>query len=219
MIGRSVSHYFVESEIGAGGMGVVYRATDLRLGRTVALKFLPPDLTRSADAKERFIREAQSASSLDHPNICTIYAFDETEDHQLFFAMAFYEGETLKARLGRGPLPIAEACEIAMQIARGLGSAHQRGIVHRDIKPANVMITPVGQVKILDFGLAKLANDRTLTREGTTVGSPAYMSPEQVRGERVDRRTDVWSLGARSEERRVGKECRSRSWPYRSKKQ
>src|SRR3989442_895615 len=150
-------------------MGVVYKATDLRLGRSVALKFLPPDLTRPAEAKQRFIREAQSASSLDHPNICTIYEFDETDDRQLFFAMAYYEGETLRDRLERGNVTVEEALDFAIQVCRGLGKAHQKGIIHRDIKPANLMITGDGVVKILDFGLAKLGGDRTLTREGSTV--------------------------------------------------
>src|SRR5436190_7539754 len=177
-------------------MGVVYKATDLRLGRSVALKFLPPDLTRADEAKERFIREAQSASSLDHTNICTIYEFDETEDRQLFFAMAYYDGETLRARLARRSMNVAEALDVATQVCRGLGKAHQKGIIHRDIKPANLMLTGDGVVKILDFGLAKLGGDRTLTREGSTVGSPPYMSPEQVSGRTLDQRTDIWSLGA-----------------------
>ena len=204
MIGRTVSHYRIESQIGAGGMGVVYRATDLRLGRTVALNFLPPELTRATDAKERFIREAKSASSLDHPNICTIYDFEEADDH-LFLAMACYEGETLKTRLTRGPLPQAGAIDIANQIARGLAKAHQRGIVHRDIKPANIMVTAERQIKILDFGLAKLAGDQTLTRAGMVVGSPPYMSPEQVRGDEIDQRTDIWSLGVVLYEMLAGK--------------
>jgi serine/threonine protein kinase/tetratricopeptide (TPR) repeat protein len=195
MIGRTVSHYSIESELGAGGMGVVYKAKDVRLGRTVALKFLPPELTRDPHAKERFIREAKSASSLDHPNICTIYDFDETDDHQLFFAMPCYAGETLQAKLVRGRLPISKAVEIATQIAGGLSRAHQMGIIHRDIKPANIMMTADGQIKILDFGLAKLVGDQTLTKAGSAVGSPPYMSPEQIRGEEVDHRTDIWSLG------------------------
>ncbi|MEK6373808.1 MAG: serine/threonine-protein kinase [Acidobacteriota bacterium] len=195
MIGQTVSHYRIESKLGAGGMGVVYKAIDLRLGRTVALKFLPPDVTRAAEAKQRFIREAQSASSLDHPNICTIYEFDETADGQLFFAMAYYEGDTLRRRLERGELTMDEAVEVAIQVCRGLGKAHQKGIIHRDIKPANLMFSSDGVVKIVDFGLAKLGGDRTLTREGSTVGSPPYMSPEQVAGRPLDHRTDIWSLG------------------------
>jgi len=149
MIGRTISHYSIESQLGAGGMGVVYKAKDLRLGRTVALKFLPPELTCAPDAKERFVREAKSASSLDHPNICTIYDFDETDDHQLFFAMPYYQGETLKSKLARGPLPISEAVEIATQIAGGLTRAHQMGIIHRDIKPANIMMTAGSKFLIL----------------------------------------------------------------------
>ncbi|HEX9130046.1 MAG TPA: protein kinase [Gemmatimonadaceae bacterium] len=195
MIGRIISRYRVDAEIGAGGMGVVFRGTDLRLGRTVALKFLAPDLTRDEDAKQRFLREAQAASSLDHPNICTIYGFEETDDGRLCLVMAHYAGETLKTKLGRGAIPLSEAVGIAAQIARGLGKAHQRGIIHRDIKPANVMITDDGEVKILDFGLAKLAGDHSLTKQGSVVGSPQYMSPEQISGEVVDHRADIWSLG------------------------
>jgi serine/threonine protein kinase len=158
VIGRTISHYRIDSELGAGGMGVVYKATDLRLGRSVALKFLPPDVTRSAEAKQRFIREAQSASSLDHSNICTIYEFDETDDHQLFFAMAYYDGQTLSAKLESGAMTVEQALDVAIQVCRGLGKAHQKGIIHRDIKPANLMITNDGVVKILDFGLAKLGD-------------------------------------------------------------
>ena len=176
-------------------MGVVYRAEDTKLRRHVALKFLPPELTQDADAKERFIQEAQAASALDHPNICTIHEIDETKDGQLFIVMACYEGETLKQRIERGPLAFEEAIEIALQVARGLGRAHEAGIVHRDVKPANIMVTERGDVKIVDFGLAKLAGQARLTKTGTTTGTAGYMSPEQARGEEVDRRTDIWSLG------------------------
>lgn len=195
MIGTTVSHYRILEEIGAGGMGVVYKATDLRLGRTVALKFLPPGITRTSEAKERFSREARAASTLDHPNVCTIYEIDETDDHRIFFAMAFYAGETLRQRIERGPLPLGEAVRIVREVGSGLARAHRAGIVHRDIKPANVMLTGDSEVKILDFGLAKLAEDRTLTRAGAVMGSPPYMSPEQVRGDTLDHRTDIWSLG------------------------
>ena len=195
MIGRIVSHYRIVEKIGKGGMGVVYRAEDTKLGRPVALKFLPPELTRDSQAKTRFIQEARAASALDHPNICNIHEIDETEEGAIFIAMACYEGESLEDRIARGPLEIGEAVDIAAQIARGLAKAHERGIVHRDIKPANILITEDGLVKIVDFGLAKLAGAK-LTRTGTVVGTARYMSPEQVRGEPVDSRTDVWSLGA-----------------------
>ncbi|MDH3732423.1 MAG: serine/threonine protein kinase, partial [Gemmatimonadota bacterium] len=166
MIGTTVGHYRIVEELGGGGMGVVYRAEDTHLGRDVALKFLPPELTRDAEARERFTLEARAASALDHANICTIHDIDETDDGQLFIAMAFYDGETLKARLGRGPLEIDEAIDIARQIASGLERAHESGIVHRDIKPANVMITRHGEARIVDFGIAKLAGAARLTRTG-----------------------------------------------------
>jgi serine/threonine-protein kinase len=162
-------------------MGVVYKAEDLRLGRLVALKFLPPWLSRDAAAKARFVQEARTASALDHPSICTIYDIDETADGRVFLAMAFYDGETLKARLTRGALPLADALRIAAGIAEGLARAHEHGIIHRDIKPANLMITSQGMVKILDFGVAKLADSPALTATGVSVGTPAYMSPESRR--------------------------------------
>jgi len=195
MIGRTVSHYKIIEKLGEGGMGVVYRAEDTKLGRVVALKFLPPELTRDSDAKGRFMQEARAASALDHPNICTIYSIDETSDGRLFISMAFYEGETLKRRIARGPLAIDEAVRIAAQIGEGLSKAHAAGIVHRDIKSANVMLTSDGLAKILDFGLAKLSGRTQQTKVGTTLGTIAYMSPEQARGAAVDHRTDIWSLG------------------------
>lgn len=196
MVGKVISHYRVLEELGGGGMGVVYKAEDTKLKRTVALKFLPPDLTRDPEAKRRFVQEAQAASALDHPNICTIHEIDETDDGQLFMSMACYEGETLKEKIEGGPLQLQEAVDITRQVAQGLAKAHSRGIVHRDIKPANIFITDDGQVKILDFGLAKLAGETRITETGTTAGTVAYMSPEQGRGEDVDHRTDIWSLGA-----------------------
>jgi hypothetical protein len=195
MVGQTVSHYRIVELLGGGGMGVVYKAIDLRLNRAVALKFLAPELTRDAEANERFRHEAQSASALDHGNICTIHEIDETPDHRLFLAMAFYDGETLKKRIERGPLPVDGALDVAIQIAQGLSRAHQTSLVHRDVKPANVMITAEGLVKIVDFGLAKLSGDAGMTRTGTTLGTIAYMSPEQARGGQVDARTDVWALG------------------------
>jgi serine/threonine protein kinase/tetratricopeptide (TPR) repeat protein len=195
MVGKTVSHYRVLEKIGGGGMGVVYRAEDTRLKRTVALKFLPPELSRDAEAKERFIQEAQAASALQHTNICVVYDVDETPEGQMFISMEHLEGETLKAKIERGPLRVEEAIAIAIQVAQGLTKAHERGIIHRDIKPANIMVTTDGLAKIVDFGLAKLARRTALTRAGTTAGTIAYMSPEQTRGDTVDHRTDIWSLG------------------------
>jgi tetratricopeptide (TPR) repeat protein/TolB-like protein len=196
MIGKTVSHYEILEELGGGGMGVVYRAEDLKLKRPVALKFLPPELTRDQDAKKRFIHEAQAASALQHHNICTIHEIDETSDGQLFIAMDCYDGETLKQKIATGALPVGEALDIALQAAEGLAKAHGAGMVHRDIKPANIMVTRDGEVKILDFGLAKLAGQTKVTRTGTTLGTVAYMSPEQAQGAEVDARSDIFSLGA-----------------------
>jgi serine/threonine protein kinase/tetratricopeptide (TPR) repeat protein len=196
MIGKEISHYKILEELGRGGMGVVYKAEDTKLQRTVALKFLPPAMTADAEAKQRFIHEARAASALDHPNICTIHEICETEDGQIFIAMACYEGQTLKQRIDAGPLKVDDAVGIAIRVAEGLGKAHGQGIVHRDIKPANIFITEDGQVKIMDFGLAKSRGQTVLTKADTTLGTYAYMAPEQARGEDVDPRTDVWSLGA-----------------------
>ena len=195
VIGRTVSHYTILQEIGSGGMGVVYKAEDDRLKRPVALKFLPAELARDETAKQRLIREAQAISALQHHNICTIHEIDQSEDGRLFICMDYYEGETLKDRLARGPLSAEDAIDVATQVARGLEEAHRRGIVHRDIKPANVVITNQGVVKILDFGLARLGGESKLTKTGSTVGTAAYMSPEQVRGEEIDQRSDIFSLG------------------------
>jgi serine/threonine protein kinase/Tfp pilus assembly protein PilF len=195
VIGKIISHYKIIEKLGAGGMGEVYKAEDLKLKRTVALKFLPPLLTIDPDTKERFIHEAQAASSLDHPNICTIYEIDETNDGKLFICMGYYEGETLKKKIEQKLLEIEEAIEIAIQCSKGLHKAHESGIIHRDIKPANIIITDEDEVRILDFGLARMAGQTRLTKEGTTLGTVAYMSPEQTRGEKVDLRSDIWSLG------------------------
>lgn len=195
MIGKRISHYKITEKIGGGGMGVVFKAEDTRLQRPVALKFLPYELTCDAENKKRFMQEAQAASSLDHPNICNIHEIDETEDGQLFICMAYYEGETLKNKIKRGPLGLEETLRITTQVAEGLAEAHSKGIVHRDIKPGNIFITNNGQVKILDFGLAKLAGETSITESGATMGTVAYMSPEQALGENVDQRTDIWSLG------------------------
>ncbi len=195
MIGQTISHYRITRQLGAGGMGVVYEAVDTKLGRPVALKFLTPEATRDSEAKARFVHEARAASALDHPNVCTIHEIGETDDGRLFLAMTRYAGETLQSRIARGPLPIDQALDIARQVAEGLAKAHGQGIVHRDIKPANVFVTDDGLVKILDFGLAKLAGWTRLTRTGATLGTAAYMAPEQARGEGADRRTDLWALG------------------------
>ncbi len=194
MIGKTVSHYKILEKLGGGGMGVVYKAEDIKLKRPVALKFLPPDLTRDEEAKQRFINEAQAASALDHPNIAVIYEIGETEEGELFIAMAFYDGETLKKKIAAGPQPVDRAIDIAAQVVQGLARAHEAGITHRDIKPANLMVTNRGEVKIVDFGLAKMAHV-DLTKPGSTLGTAAYMSPEQARGEPVDYRTDIWALG------------------------
>lgn len=195
MIGQTVSHFKIVEAIGEGGMGVVYKAKDLNLDRFVALKFLPSHLTADTDAKKRFIREAKAASALEHPNICTIYEIDELPDGQMFIAMAYYEGETLRDRLEEGALEVEEAIDIASQVAVGLASAHDQGIVHRDIKPANVVITKDGLIKILDFGVAKLAGQTKLTATGSMMGTMAYMSPEQISGVELDARSDIFSLG------------------------
>jgi serine/threonine protein kinase/Tfp pilus assembly protein PilF len=195
MIGKTISHYRIIEELGRGGMGVVYKAEDTKLQRTVALKFLPPEMTRDPEVKARFIHEAQAASALEHNNICNIHEIDETDDGQLFIVMACYEGQTLKQKIEQGPLKIKDALELSIQIAQGLIKAHEQNIIHRDIKPANILITKDGVAKILDFGLAKLSGKTKVTVERTTLGTVAYMSPEQTRGEEVDHRTDIWSLG------------------------
>ncbi len=195
MIGKTVSHYRILEKLGVGGMGVVYRAEDTQLKRTVALKFLPPELTFDPEAKERFLQEARAASALQHATLCTIHDIGETPDGQMFICMDFYDGETLNAALRHGPLSVDRAIDIAIQICQGLSRAHEAGIIHRDIKPANIMVTRRGEVKILDFGLAKLAGQTRLTKTGTTLGTAAYMSPEQTRSADVDWRSDLWSVG------------------------
>jgi len=195
MIGQTISHYKIIEKLGEGGMGVVYKAEDTKLERTVALKFL--SLASIGDEeKKRFKREAKAAASLNHPNIATIHAIDEAED-QTFIAMEFIEGKSLQDIVGAQhavPLPLDDAIDYASQTAAGLQAAHEKGITHRDIKSANIMLTDKGQIKIMDFGLAKLANRSKLTQLGTTLGTAAYMSPEQSRGENTDHRSDIWSL-------------------------
>jgi pimeloyl-ACP methyl ester carboxylesterase len=192
--GRTVSQYEILEQLGGGGMGVVYKALDRRLQRLVALKFLPPYLGAEAELKLRFTREAKAIATLDHPNLCTIFGVEEMQDGRLFIVMPYYEGETLKQMIERGPLPLAQVLEYGIQMCAGLAHAHAAGVVHRDIKPANVVVTPEGKVKILDFGIAKVS-DMNLTRTGAVLGTLAYMSPEQACGELVDHRTDLWALG------------------------
>ena len=205
MISKTISHYKIIEKLGGGGMGVVYKAEDTKLDRTVALKFLPPHMLADKEVEQRFISEAKAASSFDHPNICTIHDIGKTDDDQLFIAMACYEGETLKKKIEKGYLDLEEVIAIAVQIAEGLSKAHKKGIIHRDIKPANIFITNDGIIKILDFGLAKVSTQTQLTTMGTTMGTVSYMSPEQTKGDNVDHRTDIWSFGVVLYEMLTGK--------------
>jgi serine/threonine protein kinase/Tfp pilus assembly protein PilF len=195
MIGHTVSHYRILETLGEGGMGVVYKAEDTKLQRTVALKFLSPALTSDPEAKKSFINEAQAASALDHPNICTIYEINETAEGQVFISMAYYQGETLKNKIERGPTSLKEAIHLTRQIGEGLSKAHEKGIVHRDVKPANFMVTDDQVIKILDFGVAKFQFKTDFSSPGLIIGTPAYMSPEQASGKQVDHRSDIWSIG------------------------
>ena len=191
--GTMISHYLVEELLGSGGMGEVYRGTDQNLGRSVAMKFLRP--VSDPNMRKRFMREAQTASLLDHPNICTVFEVDETENRDLFIVMAYYDGETLDQILTRGRMETQQALEIASQVCRGLAAAHDDLIVHRDIKPANLMITKTGTVKILDFGIAKLLREGSGFDKDVPFGTPNYVSPEQLKNHSIDQRTDIWSVG------------------------
>src|SRR5580704_17596284 len=215
MIGQTISHYRITGQLGSGGMGIVYEAQDLDLGRRVVLKFLPPQVSRDQNALDRFLLEARTASALNHPNICTIYAVEKVQMEngqvQSFIAMELLEGETLDRRIGARALPLDRLLDWGIQLADALDAAHAKGIIHRDIKPTNIFLTKRGPVKVLDFGLAKLTHPETametigatkddpnpaqLTSPGATVGTIAYMSPEQARGLDLDTRADLFSLG------------------------
>jgi serine/threonine-protein kinase len=192
--GDNVGHYRIDSLIGRGGMGTVYRAYDMRLNRYVALKFIPPQLSAEPQDQETLLGEARAIAALDHPNVCSIHEVGETDDGRLFIAMPYYGGETLKERMRRGPLTIDESLSIAVQIGRGLAAAHGHNIIHRDVKPANVIILPDGSLRLFDFGLAMVTSARRIS-EGGTPGTVAYMSPEQIRGDELSHPTDLWSLG------------------------
>ena len=204
MVGKTVSHYEILEKLGEGGMGVVYKAHDIKLNRTIALKFISPRALKSEEERKRIVREAQAAASLNHPNIATIHEIDEVDEHT-FIAMEYIEGDALDAKIAAGALSVSEAVDIAAQIAEGLQAAHEKGIVHRDIKSSNVIVSEKGKAKLVDFGLVKMREVSLVTKEGTTLGTVPYMSPEQARGEEVDHRTDIWSLGVVLYEMLAGK--------------
>lgn len=194
MIGSQIAHYLIKEKLGEGGMGIVYKAEDTILKRTVALKFLKPQAIGGEEEKARFLREAQAAAALDHPNIYTVYEIKEVDRHT-FIAMAYIDGQSMDKKIESGSLEFEQALDIAIQIADGLQEAHEKGITHRDIKSANIMMTQKGQAKIMDFGIAHLKGEKTITKTGAALGTPSYMSPEQIKGEEVDHRSDIFSLG------------------------
>ncbi|MBP1623179.1 MAG: serine/threonine protein kinase, partial [Acidobacteria bacterium] len=208
MIGKALNHYEITSQLGKGGMGEVYQAKDLKLGRDVAIKVLPEEFAKDADRVARFQREAKLLASLNHPNIAAIYGLEES-GRTNFLVLELVEGETLADRIKAGPIPVEQSLKLALQIAEALEAAHEKGVIHRDLKPANIKVTPDGKVKVLDFGLAKayageqaelnLSNSPTLsnaaTQQGVILGTAAYMSPEQARGKAVDKRADLWAFG------------------------
>ena len=193
--GVTIAQYRILKQLESGGMGIVYKAEDTRLQRNVALKFLPEESLQDQAARERFIREAQLASALDHVNICTIYEFSKAPDGKLFMVMPYYQGESLARIIKEGPIKISRVIEISLQIADGLACAHANGIIHRDLKPTNIILTNENQVKILDFGLAKLSGTGPDTSAGESSGTAMYMSPEQIMGEETDTRSDIWAFG------------------------
>jgi eukaryotic-like serine/threonine-protein kinase len=194
MIGETILHYLVLERMGAGGMGVVYRALDTRLGRHVALKFLPDAARMDEASRERLRAEAMAAARVDHPNVGVIHGIEDADDRP-FIVMALYQGESLRSRIDRGSVSVTEAVDLAIQAARGLAVAHANGVVHRDVKPDNLFLSSQGMLKVLDFGLAKIDRMDGLTSAGTVIGTLEYMSPEQIRGQAVDHRTDIWALG------------------------
>jgi len=194
MVGKKILHYNILKKPGAGGMGIVYLTEDTKLKREVAIKFLPRSIATNTEDRERFKIEAQAAAALNHPNISHIYAIEETDD-EIFIVMEYIDGEELKEKISKGTVTIDQTIKIATQMAEGLQEAHSKGIVHRDIKSSNIMITDKGQIKIMDFGLAKIRGGLQLTKEHSTLGTAPYMSPEQARGDEVDHRSDIWSFG------------------------
>ena len=194
MIGETISHYKILEKLGEGGMGVVYKAEDTKLDRPVALKFLPAHLTDDEEALTRLLKEAKSASKINHNNVCTIYDIKEHEDTQ-YIVMEYVDGETLKTKIKTAPLSLDEAIDYSIQICNALKSAHDKDIIHRDIKSENIMINTDNAIKVMDFGLARLKGEARLSSTSTTAGTTAYMAPEQIKGEEIDHRVDIWAFG------------------------